>query len=262
MNAAEAKAWACGRCSKTYPHNEHGKRLAEGCCKCQGAAARARTARMADLDILAIEARARALKHTAADVLALVAEVRRLRDSLTAMHRRAQEAESIVDRSGIVEGRPQGKHGRSLGRALANYAAWKATQERDEARQRVLELEAVVDATWQTTGVAQRVDLNKLAAEVDEATARAVTAKAILDAIACAAHNWPAGGGRTYVAEQIPARVTALRATARREALEEAARECWAVSDELAATADMEDGAAQICAGRIEALKAREPTRG
>lgn len=59
------------------------------------------------------------------------AEVERLRGKLTEMHRRAQRAEGIADR--YAEGRPQGAHGRSVGRALANYAAHRATQQRDEA---------------------------------------------------------------------------------------------------------------------------------
>src|SRR5690606_20775496 len=59
------------------------------------------------------------------------AEVERLRVKLTEMHRRAQRAEGIADR--YAEGRPQGARGRSVGRALANYAAHRATQQRDEA---------------------------------------------------------------------------------------------------------------------------------
>ena len=62
---------------------------------------------------------------------AALAEVERLRVKLTAMHRRAQRAEGIADR--YAEGRPQGAHGRSIGRALANYAAHRAIQQRDEA---------------------------------------------------------------------------------------------------------------------------------
>jgi hypothetical protein len=49
------------------------------------------------------------------------------------LHRRAQAAEGIIARSGIVEGRPQMAAGRSMGRALANYAAAKYERERDEA---------------------------------------------------------------------------------------------------------------------------------
>src|SRR5690606_22301927 len=62
-------------------------------------------------------------------------EAERLRGQLTAMHRRAQRAEGIADR--FAADRPQGAHGRSYGRALANYAAHRHAQERDEARAEV-----------------------------------------------------------------------------------------------------------------------------
>lgn len=68
-------------------------------------------------------------------VAALEAKLDKLRGDLTAMHRRAQEAEGIVAKSGIVEARPQGAEGRSLGRALANYGAAISLRERDEARE-------------------------------------------------------------------------------------------------------------------------------
>jgi hypothetical protein len=34
MNPKVVKAWSCGLCNHAYPHNEHGKRWAEDCCKC------------------------------------------------------------------------------------------------------------------------------------------------------------------------------------------------------------------------------------
>ena len=64
-----------------------------------------------------------AARLAAETIAAQQAEMRRLEGKLAEMHRRAQEAESIIARSGIVEGRPQGEAGRSVGRALANYAA-------------------------------------------------------------------------------------------------------------------------------------------
>ena len=66
------------------------------------------------------------------DVPALLTEIRRLRAANADLHRRAQTAEGIIARSGIVEGRQQTGRG-GLGRALANYAAAQATRERDEA---------------------------------------------------------------------------------------------------------------------------------
>lgn len=85
-----------------------------------------------ELDVEAIEARDAAFgdgEHepavvVAVDRAALIREVRRLRAANTDLHRRAQQAEGIVARSGIVDGRPQSGHG--LGRALANYAASQA----------------------------------------------------------------------------------------------------------------------------------------
>lgn len=35
MTPRAVKAWACGACSKTFPHNEHGKRFADACCRCR-----------------------------------------------------------------------------------------------------------------------------------------------------------------------------------------------------------------------------------
>jgi len=64
-----------------------------------------------------------AARLAAETIAAQQAEIRRLESKVAEMHRRAQEAESIIAKSGIVEGRPQGEKGRSVGRALANYAA-------------------------------------------------------------------------------------------------------------------------------------------
>ena len=63
-----------------------------------------------------------------------LAENDSLREKNKALHRRAQRAESIIEQSGIVENRPKHGEGRSLGRALANYAAAKAERELAEAR--------------------------------------------------------------------------------------------------------------------------------
>lgn len=35
VKAKVVKAWACGFCAKTYPHNEHGKMFAADCCLCR-----------------------------------------------------------------------------------------------------------------------------------------------------------------------------------------------------------------------------------
>lgn len=34
MNPLEELCYLCSQCKKSYPHNEHGKRFAEACCKC------------------------------------------------------------------------------------------------------------------------------------------------------------------------------------------------------------------------------------
>lgn len=74
----------------------------------------------------------------------LKAERDDLRAKLDAMHRRAQKAESIIAQSGIVEGRPRGNEERSLGRALANYAAADLRRK----------LDAAVELARQAVGVA------------------------------------------------------------------------------------------------------------
>lgn len=58
-------------------------------------------------------------------------ELEEARATSKVLNRRAQEAEGIIAKAGLVENRPQGKHGRSLGRALANFAASKFKEERD-----------------------------------------------------------------------------------------------------------------------------------
>lgn len=65
-----------------------------------------------------------------ADMRALLEALDAERAKLTAMHRRAQRAEGAADR--FAEGRQSS--GPGLGRALANYTAHRAVQERDEAR--------------------------------------------------------------------------------------------------------------------------------
>ena len=111
-------------------------------------------------------------------------EAERLRGQLTAMHRRAQRAEGIADR--VAADRPQGAHGRSVGRALANYAAHRHAQERDEALAEVermrraarAELLAEIDAREPATDADVRVALllDALAdarrAAIEEAAAR------------------------------------------------------------------------------------------
>lgn len=56
------------------------------------------------------------------------------RETITAINRRCQQAESLIAKTGIVDGRPQVEVGRSVGRALANYAAATYKRERDSAR--------------------------------------------------------------------------------------------------------------------------------
>lgn len=66
------------------------------------------------------------------DAHILLAEIDRLRRALTAMHRRAQRAEGIADR--CAADRPQGAQSRSVGRALANYAAARERVRAEEWR--------------------------------------------------------------------------------------------------------------------------------
>ena len=73
-----------------------------------------------------------------------LAENDRLREKNKALHRRAQRAESIIEKSGILENRPKHGEGRSLGRALANYAAAKAERELAEARAEIEHLQTSV----------------------------------------------------------------------------------------------------------------------
>lgn len=56
------------------------------------------------------------------------------RETIRSLNRRCQTAEGLVERAGLVEKRPQGAHGRSMGRALANYAAEQYRRELVEAR--------------------------------------------------------------------------------------------------------------------------------
>ena len=108
----------------------------------------------------------------------LRAEVASLRERLAAaekerdaMHRRAQEAEGIIAKAGLVEGRPQGKAGRSVGRALANYAASLHERERDEA---LAALERATDYAQDMEGQRNRLDnMNSgLREQADAALAR------------------------------------------------------------------------------------------
>lgn len=64
-------------------------------------------------------------------------ELDKLRKKNKELNRRCQKAESVIAKSGIVEGREQGPKGRSLGRALANYAASHATLQVKELEARL-----------------------------------------------------------------------------------------------------------------------------
>jgi len=85
---------------------------------------------------------ATAARLAAETIAAQQAHIRELESSNAKLHRRAQEAESIIAQAGLVEARSQGPS-RSFGRALANYAAgvfqregleWKARAETAEAK--------------------------------------------------------------------------------------------------------------------------------
>lgn len=140
-------------------------------------------------------------------------EAERLRGQLTAMHRRAQRAEGIADR--VAADRPQGAHGRSYGRALANYAAHRAAQERDEARAEAERLRADLAAETERADTGHR----QIAARAEEA--------------------------RAY-AERMRDRA----AQARRAALEEAIAACGDVERRLTYGAPI----ARLCADAVRAL--------
>lgn len=73
-----------------------------------------------------------AMSDNAAIIERLTQERDQARETARRLNERAQRAEGIIAAAGLVEGRPQGKHGRSLGRALANYSAHLFKRERDE----------------------------------------------------------------------------------------------------------------------------------
>lgn len=70
------------------------------------------------------------------------------RETAGRLNRRALQAEGIIAKSGIVEGRPQGNAGRSFGRALANYAAATMQRERDDLRALLADAEAKYSAAY------------------------------------------------------------------------------------------------------------------
>jgi hypothetical protein len=70
----------------------------------------------------------------AAMVGSLRTDLAQARETNQRLQRRCHEAEGLVAKFRLVEGRPQTEQGRSFGRALANYAAAQYMRERDEAR--------------------------------------------------------------------------------------------------------------------------------
>ena len=96
------------------------------------------------------------------------------------LHRRAQQAESIVAQSGVVGDRPQHAKGRSFGRALANYAAAQARREGDALKQENKRLRAALEFSGEeenhvttSTGFAIQYDPVRPAAHDGGAKARA-----------------------------------------------------------------------------------------
>lgn len=82
------------------------------------------------------------------------------------LNRRCQKAEGIVEASGLVDGRAQGNAGRTLGRALANYAADKYRRERDIAVAQVEHLKSHFAASGRDHEVTQET-LTRVLAERD-----------------------------------------------------------------------------------------------
>jgi hypothetical protein len=68
------------------------------------------------------------------------------------LHRRLQRAESIIIQAKLVDNRPQGPDGRSLARALANYAAAKMKEDRDR---------------WQSACEQRTTERNRLGVEIE-----------------------------------------------------------------------------------------------
>ena len=87
---------------------------------------------------------------TASFARTLERELAQARETNQRLQRRCHEAEGLVAKFKLVEGRPQTEHGRSFGRALANYAASLYMRERDEARACLREMcdEAPIDIQW------------------------------------------------------------------------------------------------------------------
>lgn len=82
------------------------------------------------------------------------------------LNRRCQKAEGIVEASGLVDGRAQGNAGRTLGRALANYAADIYRRERDAAVAQVEQLKSHFAASSRDHEVTQET-LTRVLAERD-----------------------------------------------------------------------------------------------
>lgn len=96
-------------------------------------------------------------------------EIERLREKLKMMQRRAQRAEGIADR--VAEDRPRHGPGRSFGRALANYAAHRATEELGEARAEIERLRAELEAL-RALPAATEVELLRSARDAEVAAYR------------------------------------------------------------------------------------------
>lgn len=110
---------------------------------------------------------AKELGETIDTVLAALKEAE---ETNRVLNRRAQKAEGIIARSGIVESRPQGNKDRTLGRALANYAAseYKRKFEQADASARALcETLKMVDDCWLIRPQSIAFDIaNRVAAEL------------------------------------------------------------------------------------------------
>lgn len=84
------------------------------------------------------------------------------------LHRRLQRAESIISQAKLVENRPSGPVGRSLGRALANYAAAIMKEDRDR---------------WQSACEQRTNERNRLGVEIEGVKHELAAVKAERDAL-------------------------------------------------------------------------------
>lgn len=107
-------------------------------------------------------------------------EIESLRATVRRLNRRAQEAEGIIAKAGLVEGRQRSAHGRSLGRALANYAAAQYLERAETAERQRDDLQAKYDHEVEGQ-IACGLELGKTQAQRDAAFAESKALRELLE---------------------------------------------------------------------------------